>query len=72
MEDRDDEVDGRWIGAVCEYASTCDGSCAELTSHSDLHMDDLTQLGYCDSCLPLMPKDIQERISRSEADSHEA
>jgi hypothetical protein len=61
-DDKDDEVDGRYIGAVCEYASTCDGPCAELTSHVELRMDPITQLGYCDDCVPFMPKEIQERL----------
>lgn len=48
-EDCDDCVDGRFIGAVCEYASTCDG-CDELTSHDQMTMDVETQLGYCEKC----------------------
>ena len=50
-EDRDDEVEGRWIGAVCEYASTCD-DCGELTMHESMWMDEETQLGYCEKCTP--------------------
>lgn len=65
LEDREGEVDGRWIGAVCEYASTCDGPCAELTSHSEMRMDPATQLGYCDNCIPLLPKDVRERLEES-------
>jgi hypothetical protein len=61
-EDQEDEVDGRWIGAVCEYASTCDGPCAELTSHSELRMDPITQLGYCRDCVPLMEREIKDRL----------
>lgn len=63
-QDRDDEVDGRWIGAVCEYASTCDGPCAELAGHADLRMDPVTQLGYCYRCVPLIDADIRERLER--------
>lgn len=48
-EDREDEIDGRFIDAVAEYASTCD-LCAELTSHDELTGDKETQLGYCDNC----------------------
>lgn len=44
----DDCADGRFIGAVCEYASTCDG-CGELTSHEEMEMDE-NQLGYCEKC----------------------
>ena len=47
--DREDEIDGRFIDAVAEYASTCDG-CGELTHHDFLTMDDETQLGYCEVC----------------------
>jgi hypothetical protein len=65
-EDRDDEVDGRFIGAVCEYASTCDGPCAELTSHVELRMDPITQLGYCDQCVPLLDAEIRYRLERKE------
>jgi hypothetical protein len=44
-----DTIDGRWITAVNEYASTCD-LCGELTSHDAMEMDEETQLGYCESC----------------------
>jgi len=44
-----DTIDGRWIEAVSEYASTCDG-CGELAMHADLEMDEATQLGYCEKC----------------------
>ena len=47
----DDEcICGRWMEAVNEYASTCDG-CAELTMHENMTMDMKTQLGYCDNCV---------------------
>jgi len=49
MEECDDCIDGRYIGAVCEYASTCD-ECGELTSHVEMTMDEITQLGYCEDC----------------------
>jgi hypothetical protein len=49
-EECDDCVDGRFIGAVCEYASTCDG-CGDLTMHEEMHMDEETQLGYCEKCM---------------------
>jgi formylmethanofuran dehydrogenase subunit E len=45
-----DEDDGRWIEAVSEYASTCDG-CGELTMHENLEMNEVTQLGYCNECI---------------------
>lgn len=61
-EDADDEVDGRWIGAVCEYASTCDGPCAELTMHTEMRADPITQLGYCDTCVHGLPKEIRDRL----------
>lgn len=48
-EECDDCVDGRFIGAVCEYASTCDG-CGELTHHDLMTADEETQLGYCYGC----------------------
>lgn len=44
-----DTVDGRWIEAVNQYASTCDG-CMVLTMHVDMKMDEKTQLGYCKRC----------------------
>lgn len=62
--DNCDTVDGRWISAVSEYASTCDGPCAELTHHDDLAMDPVTQLGYCRDCIPLLPKEFQDRLER--------
>jgi|GEM_PF-2896607 len=49
QEECDDCVDGRFIEAVSEYASTCDG-CGELTHHNLLTMDEETQLGYCYLC----------------------
>jgi len=49
MCDADDEVDGKWIGAVCEYASTCD-YCSELAMHDTMLMHVETQLGLCDRC----------------------
>ena len=48
--DCDDVCEGRYIPAVCEYASTCDG-CCELTHHENLTMDLRTQLGYCEECM---------------------
>jgi hypothetical protein len=62
MSDEDEEVDGRYMGAVCEYASTCDGPCAELTSHTEMRMDPITQLGYCDICVWGLPKEIRDRL----------
>lgn len=49
-EDGEDEIDGRWIDAVAEYASSCDG-CCELTSHEEMEMDNDTQLGFCKECM---------------------
>lgn len=43
----------RWLPAVSEYASTCDG-CGELCSHELQSFDEETQLGMCAAC--------QERI----------
>ena len=45
-----DTVDGRWISAVSDYASTCD-YCGELSSHSLMTMHEPTQLGLCDLCV---------------------
>lgn len=61
-------IDGRFIEAVCEYASTCDGECMELTHHDLLCMDPVTQLGYCQSCIPKLPKDIQDRLEKKWSD----
>lgn len=47
--DQCDTVDGRWIEAVCEYASTCD-YCGELTAHVQMSMNPETQQGFCDEC----------------------
>lgn len=57
-------IDGRYMEAVNEYASTCDGDCQDLTHHNHLYMDPKTQQGYCEKCLPKMPKDIQERVRK--------
>jgi len=45
----DDEVDKRFIGAVSEYASTCD-YCSELSMHESMIIHDETQLGLCENC----------------------
>lgn len=58
-EECDDCIDGRWLGAICDYASTCDG-CGELTHHDYMHMDPETQLGYCDECWAEMHKESAE------------
>ena len=47
-----DTFEGRWIEAINEYASTCDG-CAELTHHDLQRIDpDDGQKGYCENCRP--------------------
>lgn len=50
-----DSIDGRWIEAVNEYASTCDG-CGELTHHDYQLFDPSVwpevQLSYCEECRP--------------------
>lgn len=43
-------IDGRWMEAVNEYASTCDG-CSKLAMHDGMVMDVKTQLGYCEKCV---------------------
>lgn len=48
----DDYCEGRFIGEVCAYASTCDW-CHELTMHENMEMDLRTQLGYCEECQKL-------------------
>lgn len=55
-----DTIDGRWIQAVCEYASTCDG-CGELTMHEHMAMDPKTQLGYCEVCALKQPAEVRAR-----------
>jgi hypothetical protein len=60
-----DTVDGRWIAAVSDYASTCDW-CGEQTHHEHLTMDPKTQLGYCDDCIPKLPLEIQQRLEKKE------
>ena len=48
--DKCDSIEGRWIQAVCEYASTCD-VCGELTSHVCFaFVDEETDLGCCEAC----------------------
>lgn len=54
-------LEGRWIEAVCEYASTCD-ECGELTHHDEQTMDPITQLGYCRECVPKQPEEIRKRL----------
>lgn len=49
-EDCNDCVDGRFLCAVSDYASTCDG-CGELTHHEEMEMNEETQFGYCPSCI---------------------
>lgn len=57
-------IDGRNIEAVSDYASTCDW-CGELTHHDRMAMDPETQLGYCEKCLPKLPRKIRARIQES-------
>ena len=57
-EDCDDCVDFRYMPAVNDYASTCDG-CAELTMHELMWMDEETQLGYCEKCTPIYKQQEQ-------------
>ncbi len=54
-------IDGRFMEVVNEYASTCD-ACGELTSHTSMQMDPLTQLGYCPDCVRKLPKEILDRL----------
>jgi hypothetical protein len=57
-------IDGRFMEVVNEYASTCDGDCMEIHSHELLAMDTVTQLGYCEDCIPKLPVEIQKRLER--------
>jgi len=59
-----DTIDGRWITAVSDYASTCDG-CGELCSHEIMTMDPKTQLGYCPECAPKQPAEVRARYGMS-------
>ena len=52
-EECDDCVDGRFLGVVSDYASTCD-ECGRLTSHDMMYADESTQLGYCGECACLL------------------
>jgi hypothetical protein len=45
----EDCIDGRWLEAVNQYASTCDG-CGEQVHHDLQDMDEETQFGYCRKC----------------------
>ena len=45
----EEEICGRYMEVVNQYASTCDG-CSELTMHENMTMDEETQLGYCETC----------------------
>ena len=69
--DNCDTIDGRWMGAVCEYASTCDGGCMELTHRYHLTMDPYTQLGYCDDCIPKQKADLRKRLEAVKNDTWE-
>ena len=62
-----DTIDGRYMPAVNDYASTCDGPCMELTMHERMHMDPVTQLGYCDKCFETLPRRIKARIMKYES-----
>jgi hypothetical protein len=60
-----DTIDGRFMEAVNEYASTCDW-CAELTMHVMMRMDPETQLGYCEECVPKLPAEIRNRLEKDD------
>ncbi len=53
-------VDGRFVDAVSEYASTCDGHCMQLTLNALKQRDPVTQLAYCEKCIPKLPKEIRD------------
>ncbi len=65
-------IDGRVTSVVNDYASTCDGLCAELTHHDHLAMDKKTQLGYCDDCIPSLSQEIRERLENKRGAEYEA
>lgn len=44
-----DTIDGRFVDAVADYASTCDG-CGELFNNDCQTTDEKTDLGYCHEC----------------------
>lgn len=57
-----DTIDGRWIEAVNEYASTCDW-CGEMCMHSMQHFDPITELGYCDTCYHnCLPESLKAQV----------
>jgi len=57
-------MDGRVMEAVNEYASTCDGPCAEFYHHEHLTIDPKTKLAYCDECIPKLPRDVKARVQK--------
>lgn len=59
--DRCDTIDGRFIEAVSNYASTCDG-CGELTGHNQMTIDTQTQSCYCPKCVSKLPDEIRVRL----------
>lgn len=62
-------IDGRYVPAVNEYASTCDG-CMDLTHHDHLTMDLKTQLGYCDCCVENMDESEKENFDHDRRTSN--
>lgn len=58
----DDIEGGRYLPAVSDYASTCDG-CGELNSHELMWMDEATQLGYCEKCTPEAKRRAAQALS---------
>lgn len=44
-----ESIDGRWITAVNDYASTCD-YCSEPAMHESMLMHEKTQMGLCEDC----------------------
>ena len=62
-----DTVNGRWMEAVNQYASTCD-CCGDLEMHESMRMDPDTQLGYCRACFPTkLSPEILRRIEERDA-----
>ena len=55
-------IDVRWIEAVSDYASTCDGPCMQLTLHESMARDPVTGLAYCEKCKKDLPKEIKNRL----------
>ncbi len=54
-------INGRWMEAVNNHTSTCDG-CSGPCTHELMRMDPVTDLSYCPECVHHLPHEVIFRL----------